>query len=388
MTKHFQQHHPGQKVCYKIHTRKEQRDASSPSFPYKTRKISKYPSPKKSTTQSHSSKAEKPASKDKAEIREISPLRSPSVSISLHGSPPLVNLYGLDDPDVSFEPPRKVVRCSPPVSQPPPVSKLPLVAVSQLPPVAVNQLPPVAVSQLPPVAVSQLPPVAVSQLPPVAVSQLPPVAVSQLPPVDIPPPVSQLLSVSHQPYPESAVFPGKSDAAATIAPTTTQTGVPPESFNLPDELVLDPAAAPTTAMSPTSSFIASLGAEFPLISPLKESVLVSDVPSEPPTSSASVETCPPASDYILHTCQGSDLKKSSLDLSHDPRLFFAGAPSGLNNTYVDNMLSRANREARRSAGRMTMEASTQTDDSNIRPPTPRKCDASTQVTARQTFTLE
>ncbi|XP_062574654.1 uncharacterized protein LOC134236486 [Saccostrea cucullata] len=274
-------------------------------------------------------------------MKDVSPLRSPSVSISLHGSPPLVNLYGLDDIDVSFEPPRKVVSQLPPVSHPPPVS----------------QLPPVPVSQLPPVSVSQLPPVSVSQLPPVSVSQLPPVPVSQLPPVGIPPPVSQPPSVSHPPtvshdlYPKSTLFPGRSAPAATIVPTTTQTGVPPESLNFPDELVMNPAAASTTAMSPTSSFMASLGAEFPLISPLKESVLVPVVSSEHPTSSAPVETCPPASDYILHTCQGSDLNKSSLDLSHNPRLFFVGVPSGLNNTYVDNMLSRANREARRSAGR-------------------------------------
>jgi hypothetical protein len=37
-------------------------------------------------------------------------------------------------------------------------------------------------------------------------------------------------------------------------------------------------------------------------------------------------------------------------LAHDPRLFFVGAPSGLEGGFIANMLQRANKEARRSGG--------------------------------------
>lgn len=90
MTQHFEQRHPGAKVCYTIHPRKEGQSSSSPSLLYQPRKYSRHPSRRKTTEQKArkpSSEAGKTAKNNKsATPGDISPLRSPSLSISLHGS--------------------------------------------------------------------------------------------------------------------------------------------------------------------------------------------------------------------------------------------------------------------------------------------------------------
>jgi hypothetical protein len=121
------------------------------------------------------------------------------------------------------------------------------------------------------------------------------------------------------------------------------TALPAESVPVPHVRSANPVL-PITTVSPIASFMASLGIELTLISPLLET-------SSTPTSSTltSVVTCPP-SEYELRNCQGSDHRKSYCDLAHDPRLFFVGAPSGFESGFVSNMLQRANKEARRSDG--------------------------------------
>lgn len=382
MTRHFDQRHPGTKVCYAIHSRKEKRSSTSPTLLYKPRKISRYPSPKAKQHSTKQLSTRKQSCKEMGQTtrnsnctNDISPLRSPSLSISLHGSPSLVNLYGLDDEPVTFEPPRKVVRSSPTVSDLPPVKSHAFSSATTCVP-----------------------------------------AVS----VVVPPASTSVSSVRNE-----------------VAVPSETAGVPQENVAFPVASVFAPfdesamnlvSASSSTVMSPTSSFIASLGADFPLVSPLKDSVLSGSSAPLATSGSTSVETCPPATDYVLHSCQGSDLSKSSLDLSKDPRLFFAGAPSGIENTFVANMLRRANKEARRSAGRsvtctwipssscyvtkmeelrfsdgrtyrltsticpdphyrVTMESATLTEESGNHLPSLKR-DVSTQVTTKQTITLE
>ena len=370
MTKHFERQHPGEKICYSIRTRKTKQSFSSPSFLYEPRQIARYPSPRPRHSDSQKPERKELSAKntksttgtDKARQNmtkgnsPLSPLRSPSVSISLHGSPPLVNLYGLDlEEPVSFEPPRKVVRsCSP--------STLPVLALP-VPHAGVG-----------------------------AVKDDTPLASSAIP-------------VLKEGVPVASVPLGNAALPAVPVP-------PVGSAN---------AVLPSTAMSPTTSFMASLGLEFPPISPSMET------PSAPQPSSMSVVTCPPSPDYVMRSCQGSDLRKSSCDLAQDPRLFFVGAPSGLEGGFIGNMLQRANKEARRSGGpsvkwipasaccvtkveelhfpdgrnyrlrsticpdpsfNFTVESATQTEESDVRPSPVTQRDASTQVAARQTFILE
>lgn len=257
---------------------------------------------------------------------------------------------------------------------------------------------------------------------------------------DLPPVKSHAFSSATTCVPAvSVVVPPASTSVSSVrnevAVPSETAGVPQENVAFPVASVFAPfdesamnlvSASSSTVMSPTSSFIASLGADFPLVSPLKDSVLSGSSAPLATSGSTSVETCPPATDYVLHSCQGSDLSKSSLDLSKDPRLFFAGAPSGIENTFVANMLRRANKEARRSAGRsvtwipssscyvtkmeelrfpdgrtyrltsticpdphyrVTMESATQTEESGNHLPSLKR-DVSTQVTTKQTITLE
>lgn len=361
MTQHFEQRHPGAKVCYTIHPRKEGQSSSSPSLLYQPRKYSRHPSPRKTTeyeARKPSSEAGKTAKNNKSVTPgDISPLRSPSLSISLHGSPPLVNLFGLDE-EPTFEPPRKVVRSS--VSNPHPAA---------------------------------------------------PSAITN-PAVSVP-------------------------VSARSIPVSSEMAEIPLSFPVTSVSLSESATNPS--MSPTSAFMASLGADFPIISPLKDSVATVDLPTlpEPVPAAGSVSSdvsptpaaipFPSSSAYILHRCEQSSPEEVSSGLANDPRLYFAGAPSSVRNDFVACLMRRANMEAKRCSNRtvswvpsglcaiskveelifpdgrvyrlksilvpdpeytLTQEASTQTFSLEGTLQTPTMKDASTQVSTKQTFTLE
>jgi hypothetical protein len=140
MANHLQRKHPGQRVSYSVSMRPAPESLSpSPVFPkYRPKFISKCRSrvsSRKSTakerTPSNKTLPSSPSKKQKQQNRQekentakqnLTPLRSPSLFISLRGSPEPVTLYGFDEEEpispllsmpVVFEPPGKITRRSP-----------------------------------------------------------------------------------------------------------------------------------------------------------------------------------------------------------------------------------------------------------------------------------
>jgi hypothetical protein len=66
---------------------------------------------------------------------------------------------------------------------------------------------------------------------------------------------------------------------------------------------------------------------------------------EPSAVETSQEKVTPS--YVLHRTESSVPSLASTDLANDPRLFFSGAPSSLQNDYVGCLLQRTNAEAKR-----------------------------------------
>jgi hypothetical protein len=129
------------------------------------------------------------------------------------------------------------------------------------------------------------------------------------------------------------------------------------------------APVPKLSTPDANELLALLGAEVPDLSPLQDSTQVNQLPAaaenasptatvEPVAAhvpatlpSTAVDPFSSAPQYVLHKCEKSPTADASLVSAHDPRLFFAGAPSSVRNDFVACLLRRANIEARKSAGR-------------------------------------
>ena len=357
MANHFQRKHPGQRVSYSVSMRPAPESPSpSPVFPkYRPKSISKCRSPvssRKSTARertpskktlppspSKKQKQQNHQEKENAANKILTPLRSPSLSISLRGSPEPVTLYGLDEEGpvspllsmpVVFEPPRKITRRSPD-------------AVFH----NTDKSESATVPQLP-----------------------------------ISPPKNQLLALVEAAVPDLS------------------------------SLIEDNVGNQPSTLTGNGSSGAAAGSES---APVPETL-----PSKP------VDVFPSAPQYVLHKCDQPPTDTSAY-APNDPRIFFAGAPSSTKNDFVACLLRRANMEARKSAGRkvtwvpsgassitkveelvlpdgriyrlksiltpdpeytLTAEASSQTSPSISAEALTEKKDVSTQVSTKQTYTLE
>lgn len=370
MAHHFERRHPGQKVSYSFTSRSATENRSpSPVFPeYHPKQISRCRSPvssRKSTTNSKSPPKTKshsrPRPKEQTDMPEkeacpptlstgthpeLTPLRSPSLSVSLRSSPAPISLYGLDPDTVTspllsmpviFEPPRKVVRKTP--------DAVPdATAMSES--ASVPQLCSPETSAILSLFEAQIP-----NLSPLKDSEL-----DHRCPIEVLPATEKLEGV----LPTATLEPG-------------------------------PAVVPETSLP------------------------------------KSVDTFSSAPQYVLHKCETTSPTDVSSTHAHDPRLFFAGAPSSTRNDFVACLLRRANIEARRSSGRtvswvpsgaasitkveeltfpdgrvyrlksiftpdpeytLTAEACSQTSPACQQQVFPDKKDMATQVSTKQTYTLE
>jgi hypothetical protein len=126
---------------------------------------------------------------------------------------------------------------------------------------------------------------------------------------------------------------------------------------------------PQLSTPDANELLALLGAEVPDLSPLQDSTQVNQLPAaaenvcptatvEPVAAlvpatlpSTAMDPFSSAPQYVLHKCEKSPTADASLVPAHDPRLFFAGAPSSVRNDFVARFLRRANIEAKKSAGR-------------------------------------
>ena len=308
MTNHFQRRHPGKEVAYSESSRPPIESDAARSLEYSPQKTTpKRQRPTEEPKEKARTIAVTPVVPDASKL-PISPLRSPSVSISLGSSPASMIETFLSMPDL-FEPPRKVARS------------------------------------------------------------------------------------------ETADTP----VSGTLPTCSSSSTVEPSDISKADDCsaLSDLPASSTPACDDQSESLPAVAA------------------------TPSVVPFPSPSSYVLHTCQPSTPEETSLGLANDPRLFFAGAPSALRNDFVACLMRQANREARASQNRtiswipagvgaitrveelsftdgrkyrlkttlvpppeytLTRESSTQTS-SSASEEHPKK-DASTQVTARQTFTLE
>lgn len=414
MVRHLNNKHPDKPVLYSVKRREAFHNDASASSGYVPRPFHRSPrrqSPRRSSSKrSPSRTASATSSHPRRKYPEdspatstvpppITPLRSPSISISL-GSPMEVDLYGLDGP--AETPPRRVL-----LNKKPSVASRPARAPSPLQPSR---------------AVSLL-----TRPVPALASTAPDPEPAFSEPLWSACPES-LLSTSSIPMsapelPSSSTVPAVSSAESSLEPTLPPFAPPVVSL-----------ANETTSGTPFSASTESLLQElFPDLypsssSPEKSSLDVNTVS----TVDLTTASCQPINtpSYVLHRCERSDPALASSHLANDPRLFFAGAPSAQEDDFVARIMQKANREAKslgnshrkvsfipRGFGSVTrveelsfpdghvykmkstlvrdteysiMDSKcTQTDNVPARViPTPvSRCDAFTQVSTVQTFTL-
>lgn len=378
MVRHLNNKHPDKPVLYSVKRREAFHNDASASSGYVPRPFHRSPrrqSPRRSSSKrSPSRTASATSSHPRRKYPEdspatstvpppITPLRSPSISISL-GSPMEVDLYGLDGP--AETPPRRVL-----LNKKPSVASRPARAPSPLQPSR---------------AVSLL-----TRPVPALASTAPDPEPAFSEPVWSACPES-LLSTSSIPMsepelPSSSTVPAVSSAESSLEPTLPPFAPPVVSL-----------ANETTSGTPFSASTESLLQElFPDLYPSSSSPEKSSL--DVSTVDLTTASCQPINtpSYVLHRCERSDPALASSHLANDPRLFFAGAPSAKEDDFVARIMQKANREAK-SLGNSHRKVSfiprgfssvTRVEELSFpdgRVPVSR-CDAFTQVSTVQTFTL-
>lgn len=378
MVRHLNNKHPDKPVLYSVKRREAFHNDASASSGYVPRPFHRSPrrqSPRRSSSKrSPSRTASATSSHPRRKYPEdspatstvpppITPLRSPSISISL-GSPMEVDLYGLDGP--AETPPRRVL-----LNKRPSVASRPARAPSPLQPSR-------AVSLL----TRPVPALASTAPDPEPAFSEPVWSESLLSTSSIP--------MSAPELPSSSTVPAVSSAESSLEPTLPPFAPPVVSL-----------ANETTSGTPFSASTESLLQElFPDLypsssSPEKSSLDVNTVS----TVDLTTASCQPINtpSYVLHRCERSDPALASSHLANDPRLFFAGAPSAQEDDFVARIMQKANREAK-SLGNSHRKVSfiprgfssvTRVEELSFpdgRVPVSR-CDAFTQVSTVQTFTL-
>lgn len=378
MVRHLNNKHPDKPVLYSVKRREAFHNDASASSGYVPRPFHRSPrrqSPRRSSSKrSPSRTASATSSHPRRKYPEdspatstvpppITPLRSPSISISL-GSPMEVDLYGLDGP--AETPPRRVL-----LNKRPSVASRPARAPSPLQPSRAVSL----LTRPVPALASTAPDPEPAFSEPVWPESL--LSTSSIP-------------MSAPELPSSSTVPAVSSAESSLEPTLPPFAPPVVSL-----------ANETTSGTPFSASTESLLQElFPDLypsssSPEKSSLDVNTVS----TVDLTTASCQPINtpSYVLHRCERSDPALASSHLVNDPRLFFAGAPSAQEDDFVARIMQKANREAKslgnshrkvsfipRGFGSVTRVEELSFPDGRV--PVSR-CDAFTQVSTVQTFTL-